>query len=61
MASYLVTGAGHGLALELASQSCKLSEVSIVFAATRSSPPKAFQQLIDVSARGMIHILVAIT
>jgi len=61
MASYLITGAGRGLGLELATQLHKLPQVCVVFAATRSSPSNALQRLIDGSAGKVVHILVEIT
>lgn len=52
MASYLITGAGRSLGLELAAQLASLptDQVSTVFATIRSStPPSGLQALIDRS------------
>ena len=59
MASYLITGAGRGLGLELATQLANLpaSQVSNVFAAIRSStPPTALQTLVDHSKGRVIPV-----
>ena len=63
MSSYLVTGGGRGLGLELVAQLSKLpeSQVSIILAATRSSPPTALKELIDGSNGRVIHIEMLIT
>ena len=63
MASYLVTGAGRGLGLELVTQLLALepSKVSTVFATTRSSPSKALQDLIDKSKGRAVHIPLVVT
>jgi NAD(P)-dependent dehydrogenase (short-subunit alcohol dehydrogenase family) len=63
MASYLITGAGRGLGLELVTQLLALepSKVSTVFATTRSSPSKALQDLIDKSKGRVVHIPLAVT
>ena len=63
MASYLVTGAGRGLGLELVTQLLALepSKVSTVFATTRSSPSKALRDLIDKSKGRAVHIPLAVT
>ncbi|KAK4939684.1 hypothetical protein LTR10_020074 [Elasticomyces elasticus] len=59
MASYLITGAGRGLGLELATQLAGLptTQVSIVFAAIRSStPPSALQALIEKSEGRVVAV-----
>ena len=63
MASYLVTGTGRGLGLELVTQLLALepSKVSTVFATTRSSPTKALQDLIEKSNGRLVHIPLAVT
>lgn len=63
MVSYLITGAGRGLGLELVKQLLPLphSDVSLILAATRSSPSPALQSLIDSSNGRVAHISVAIT
>jgi len=64
MASYLITGAGRGLGLELATQLSKQSQdqVSIVFAATRSKDPSdGLKKLIDASGGRVAHILLPVT
>ncbi|KIW97465.1 uncharacterized protein Z519_01049 [Cladophialophora bantiana CBS 173.52] len=63
MPAYLVTGAGRGLGLELASQLSKLpqDQVSIIFATTRSDPSDALQQLIAHSNGRVVHMPMAIT
>lgn len=63
MASYLVTGSGRGLGLELVTQLLALppSQVSTVFATTRSSPTTALQNLIDNSKGRLVHIPLVTT
>jgi NAD(P)-dependent dehydrogenase (short-subunit alcohol dehydrogenase family) len=63
MSSYLVTGGGRGLGLEMVTQLSNLpeSEVSVVFAATRSSPPDALEQLIERSKGRVVHIGMVVT
>lgn len=63
MASYLVTGSGRGLGLELVTQLLALpsSQVSTVFATTRSSPTTALQSLIDKSNGRLVHIPLVVT
>jgi NAD(P)-dependent dehydrogenase (short-subunit alcohol dehydrogenase family) len=63
MASYLVTGSGRGLGLELVTQLLALpsSQVSTVFATTRSSPTTALQTLIDKSNGRLVHIPLVVT
>ena len=63
MASYLVTGTGRGLGLELVTQLLALepSKVSTIFATTRSSLTKALQYLIDNSNGRLVHIPLAVT
>ena|ERR1700761_2708245 len=63
MSSYLVTGGGRGLGLEFVVQLSKLpgSQVSTVFAATRSRPSSVLQQLIDGSNGKVVHVEMIIT
>lgn len=64
MASYLITGAGRGLGLELVTQLSKQSQdqVSIIFAATRSQDPsEGLKKLIDASSGRVAHILLPVT
>lgn len=63
MVSYLVTGAGRGLGLELVTQLLALpsSQVSTVFATTRSSPTKALQGLVNSSKGRLIHVPLVVT
>ena len=63
MASYLITGAGRGIGLELTSQLSQLmvDQVSIIFAASRSSPTDALQKVVDSSNGRVVPITVTIT
>lgn len=64
MASYLITGAGRGLGLELAAQLSQKSsaEVSVVFATTRSAQPSAaLQTLMDSSNGRVVHVPMVLT
>ncbi|KAL9622650.1 MAG: hypothetical protein Q9160_002960 [Pyrenula sp. 1 TL-2023] len=64
MSSYLITGAGRGLGLELVAQlSRKASaEVSTVFATTRSAqPPAALETLIEASEGRVVHVPITLT
>jgi NAD(P)-dependent dehydrogenase (short-subunit alcohol dehydrogenase family) len=63
MSSYLVTGGGRGLGFELVAELARRPEceVSIVFAATRSSPSATLQQLIDRSNGKVAHVKMVIT
>lgn len=63
MASYLVTGAGRGVGLELVSQLLDLdpSQVSKVFATTRLSPSTPLQALIEKSNGRLIHVPMVVT
>ncbi|KAK3720845.1 hypothetical protein LTR37_003508 [Vermiconidia calcicola] len=58
MSSYLITGAGRGLGLELASQLSRRprSEVSFVFATTRTTVPDALKSLIESSDGRVVHV-----
>lgn len=63
MSSYLITGAGRGLGIELATQLSLLpaDRVSVVFAASRSSPTGALQRLVDQSQGRVVHIFATVT
>ena len=63
MSSYLVTGGGRGIGLELVNQLHALpnSQGSVIFATTRSSPSNALQSLIDRSNGRVVHIPLQIT
>ena len=63
MASYMVTGTGRGLGLELVTQLLALpsSQVTTVFATTRSTPTEALQKLIDGSKGRLVHVPLVIT
>ncbi|KAH8589809.1 hypothetical protein B0O99DRAFT_664421 [Bisporella sp. PMI_857] len=58
MASYLITGVGRGLGLELVRVLCNkpASEVSTIFATIRSSPPPALQELISQSGGRVVVV-----
>lgn len=64
MSSYLVTGGNRGIGLELVNQLSALpaSQVSAVFATSRSEqPPAPLQKLIDSSNGRVIHVQMQIT
>lgn len=63
MSSYLVTGAGRGLGLELIRQISQRSpsEVSKVFATIRGSPSETLQKLADGSNGRVIVIRMVVT
>ena len=63
MSSYLVTGAGRGIGLELVSQLYSLpqSQVSAIFATTRSNPSSTLQKLIESSNGRVVHVPLQIT
>jgi NAD(P)-dependent dehydrogenase (short-subunit alcohol dehydrogenase family) len=58
MSTYLVTGAGRGIGLELTKQLEKLdgTQVSKIFATTRGQPSDALAELIAAAAGRVIHI-----
>lgn len=62
MATYLITGAARGIGLELTKQLAELpeSQVSRVFALTRSEPPAALRALIDGSGGRVVSVLAAV-
>ena len=62
MASYLITGASRGIGLELTKQLLSLpaSEVSKVFALTRSDPSSSLSDLISKSSNRAFHIKASI-
>ena len=61
MSSYLITGAGRGLGLELVAQLSRRADTSIVFAATRGTPSPALQSLISSSHGKAVHVKMPIT
>lgn len=61
MVSYLVTGGGRGLGLELVTQLAKHADTSIIFAATRSEAPDALQSLVASSQGKVAHLKLPIT
>ncbi len=63
MSSYLITGAGRGLGLELVTQlvQAPASQVSVVFAASRREPSSPLQKLIDSSSGRVVHVPMVIT
>ena len=61
MSSYLVTGGGRGLGLELVTQLAKHPDTSIVFAATRSEPSEGLQTLVTSSQGRVVHLKLPIT
>ncbi|KAK8017821.1 NAD(P)-binding protein [Apiospora rasikravindrae] len=56
MATYLVSGAGRGLGLELVTQLLASSAVAKVFATTRGDPSSALQELVDAGKGRLIHV-----
>ena len=63
MSTYLVTGAGRGIGLELTKQLAELDLVRApqIFATTREQPSKALSDLIAASAGRVIHIPCEVT
>lgn len=63
MSSYLITGAGRGIGLELVKQLAKQppSNVSVVFAATRGEASDALETLIGSSSGRVVHVSMVIT
>jgi NAD(P)-dependent dehydrogenase (short-subunit alcohol dehydrogenase family) len=63
MSSYLVTGAGRGIGLELTRQLAKLDQakVSRVLATTRGQPSKALSDLVAASAGRVVHVPCEVT
>jgi len=63
MASYLITGAGRGLGLEMVRVLSQkpASEVSAIFATIRSAPPPALQEIISQSQDRVIAVQLEVT
>lgn len=63
MATYLITGAGRGVGLELTRQlsSLPVAKVSKVFATTRGQPPDTLRDLIASSSGRVVHISCEVT
>lgn len=63
MPSYLITGAGRGIGLELTRQLVQLdrARVSKVFATTRGQPSQALSDLIAASAGRVVNIPCEVT
>ena len=63
MPTYVVTGAGRGIGLELARQLAKLdsARVSKIFATTRGQPTKALSELVNASAGRVVHVFCDVT
>ena len=62
MSTYLITGASRGIGLELTKQLLELpvSQVSKVFAITRSEPSSPLRNLINKSPDRTVHIIASI-
>lgn len=62
MATYLITGTGKGLGLELTKQLSELPEshVSKIFAITRSPPTPALKDLITSSNGRVVNVLASV-
>lgn len=63
MSTYLVTGGGRGIGLELTRQLAELdrSQVSKVLATTRGQPSKALSDLVAASAGRVVHVPCEVT
>ena len=63
MSTYLVTGAGRGIGLELTRQLAKLdrARVSKVLATTRGQPSTALSDLVAASAGRVVHVPCEVT
>ena len=63
MSTYLITGVGRGIGLELTRQLAKLDRVRVlkVVATTRGEPSKALNDLIVASAGLVVHIPCEVT
>ena len=61
MSTYLITGAGRGIGLELTKQLASLSRVAKVVATTRGQPTKALRDLVASSAGRVVQVPCEIT
>ena len=61
MSSYLITGAGCGIGLELTRQLAEFDRVVKVITTTRGQPSKALSDLVAASAGRVVHVPCEVT